>query len=51
MGGRVRIGPDGRDVDEARPVGGGRKRHRLGPEGVHRIEALPAALEQDAAPD
>ena len=32
MRGRVRVGADRRDVDEARPEGGGRQRDRLGPE-------------------
>ena len=43
-----RIGADRRDVNERRAGGLGGERHRLGAFGLHRIEALPAALEQDA---
>ena len=32
----------------ARAVGRGRQRHRLGADGLHRVEALAPALEQDA---
>ena len=35
-------------MDHARAVGRRRERDRLGAEGLHRVEALPAALEQDA---
>ncbi len=34
-------------MDQARAEGGGGERHRLGAEGVHRIEFLPTALEQN----
>ncbi len=42
------VGADRRDVDQPRAEGGRRQRHRLGAERLHRVEALPAALEQDA---
>ena len=42
------FGADRRDVDQARAEGGGRQRHRLGAEGLYRVELLPSALEQDA---
>ena len=35
-------------MNERRARGLGGKRHRLGALGLHRVEALPAALEQDA---
>ena len=35
-------------MHEARPVGRGRERHRLGAGRLHRVEALAPALEQDA---
>ena len=41
------VGADRRDVNHARADGGGCERHRLGAQGVHRIEFLPPALEQD----
>ena len=44
----VRIGADRRDVNELRAGGLGGERHRLGAFGLHRVETLPAALEQDA---
>ena len=45
---RVRVGADRRDVNELRAGGLGGERHRLGALGLHRVETLPAALEQDA---
>jgi hypothetical protein len=35
-------------MNELCPEGAGRQRHRLGPEGVHRVEALPSGLVQNA---
>ena len=46
--GRVLVGADRRDVDQARAMGARRQRHLLGAEGLDGVEALPAALEQDA---
>src|SRR5262249_46704520 len=43
-----RVGADRRDVDHARAVLGRRARDRTGAFGLHRLEALRAAFEQDA---
>ena len=45
---RILVGADGRDMDEARADGLGRERHLLRALGLDGIEALAAALEQDA---
>ena len=48
MRGRVLVGADRRDVHQPRAVGRRRQRDRLGAERLHGVEALAAALEQDA---
>ena len=48
MRGRVRVGADGRDMDHPGADGAGRARHRLRAFGMHRVEFLPPALEQNA---
>ena len=42
------VGPDRRDMNHACAKGGRRHRRRLGAKGLHRVEPLPTALEQDA---
>ena len=45
---RIGVGADGRDVDQRRAGGVCGARHGFGARGLHGIEALAAALEQDA---
>ncbi len=46
--GRVLVRTECRDMNEPRAMGHRRQRHRLGAEGLHGVEFLPAPLEQDA---